>query len=164
MDKLIHSTHNHFGKQLIYVDVTKLKRQNITITWVICMILPICVFIYWLNDKRKMAYVCVFLLSALVLKWGFFYKNSAFFVNNPYLILDEQGLTIQTKSSSTQILWQDVAMIDCIFSTKKSYYYIETKDKREYQLDDTLLFGKINETIILLKRYAEHYGTVKFIY
>lgn len=55
-------------------------------------------------------------------------------------------------------------MIDCIFSTKKSYYYIETKDKREYQLDDTLLFGKINETIILLKRYAEHYGTVKFIY
>lgn len=104
MNEFSNFTQNEFGKQSIYLDVTKLKRQNITITWVICMILPICVFIYWLNDKRKMAYVCVFLLSALVLKWGFFYKNSAFFVNNPYLILDEQGLTIQTKSSSTQIL------------------------------------------------------------
>lgn len=164
MNELNHATHNHFGKQLIYVDVTKLKRQNIAITWTIGLILPICFIIFLLNDDRRMAYVCGVLVILLITAWVFFYKNSAFFIKNPYLILDEQGLTIQTKTASHQILWQDVAMIDQVLSTKENYYYIQTKDRREYRLHRDLLFGRIDEIIILLKRYTEHYGTVKFIY
>lgn len=164
MNKLDNAIQNHFGRQSIYIDVTKLKRQNITGTWVIGLILPICFIIFLLNDDRRMAYVCGVLVILLITIWVFFYKNSAFFINNPYLILDEQGLIIQTKTSSNQILWQDVVMIDQVLSTKENYYYIETKDKREYRLHRDLLFGRIDEIIILLKRYAEHYGTVKFIY
>lgn len=164
MNKLDNAIQNHFGRQSIYIDVTKLKRQNIAGTWVIGLILPICFIIFLLNDDRRMAYVCGVLVILLITIWVFFYKNSAFFINNPYLILDEQGLTIQTKTSSNQILWQDVVMIDQILSTKENYYYIETKDKREYRLHRDLLFERIDEIIVLLKRYAEHYGTVKFIY
>lgn len=164
MNKLDNAIQNHFGRQSIYIDVTKLKRQNITGTWVIGLILPICFIIFLLNDDRRMAYVCGVLVILLITIWVFFYKNSAFFINNPYLILDEQGLTIQTKTSSNQILWQDVVMIDQILSTKENYYYIETKDKREYRLHRDLLFERIDEIIVLLKRYTEHYGTVKFIY
>lgn len=164
MNKLDNAIQNHFGRQSIYIDVTKLKRQNITGTWVIGLILPICFIIFLLNDDRRMAYVCGVLVILLITIWVFFYKNSAFFINNPYLILDEQGLIIQTKTSSNQILWQDVVMIDQILSTKENYYYIETKDKREYRLHRDLLFERIDEIIVLLKRYAEHYGTVKFIY
>lgn len=164
MNKLDNAIQNHFGRQSIYIDVTKLKRQNITGTWVIGLILPICFIIFLLNDDRRMAYVCGILVILLITIWVFFYKNSAFFINNPYLILDEQGLIIQTKTSSNQILWQDVVMIDQILSTKENYYYIETKDKREYRLHRDLLFERIDEIIVLLKRYTEHYGTVKFIY
>lgn len=164
MNKLDNAIQNHFGRQSIYIDVTKLKRQNITGTWVIGLILPICFIVFLLNDDRRMAYVCGVLVILLITIWVFFYKNSAFFINNPYLILDEQGLTIQTKTSSNQILWQDVVMIDQILSTKENYYYIETKDKREYRLHRDLLFERIDEIIVLLKRYTEHYGTVKFIY
>lgn len=164
MNKLDNAIQNHFGRQSIYIDVTKLKRQNITGTWVIGLILPICFIIFLLNDDRRMAYVCGVLVILLITIWVFFYKNSAFFINNPYLILDEQGLIIQTKTSSNQILWQDVVMIDQVLSTKENYYYIETKDKREYRLHRDLLFERIDEIIVLLKRYAEHYGTVKFIY
>lgn len=164
MNKLDKAIQNHFGRQSIYIDVTKLKRQNITGTWVIGLILPICFIIFLLNDDRRMAYVCGVLVILLITMWVFFYKNSAFFINNPYLILDEQGLIIQTKTSSNQILWQDVVMIDQVLSTKENYYYIETKDKREYRLHRDLLFERIDEIIVLLKRYAEHYGTVKFIY
>lgn len=92
----------------------------------------------------------------------FYVPSCEIFQENPYLILDEIGLKIQSKHQTIFIEWQNVQMIDGGFNAP---CIIETKDNQWYELNQPLLNGRQNlDIILLLKRYAEYYGTIKFIH
>ncbi len=149
-------------KQLIFLDTKNLWRQAVVVSIVCLIVFIVLLFSYISSKEIKWLRACIGLLFALVAVWFFMYHHVKFFQENPYLILDEIGLKIQSKHQTIFIEWQNVQMIDGGFNAP---CIIETKDNQWHKLNQPLLNGRQNlDIILLLKRYAEYYGAIKFIH
>lgn len=147
----------------IFIDTATPKNYWLKFIVVLTIFLCICLVQFWLSSKYFLIWILpVAVLFELVTQY-LNKEKKAFFRQNPYMILDCEGVKIQTPSYNHYIKWKDVTEIDRKNNfNNPSYYYIFTN--QEYRIDEDLLSGIVQETIVLLKRYAEKYGNSRFIY
>ncbi|MFW2176334.1 MULTISPECIES: hypothetical protein [unclassified Moraxella] len=161
---------NDFGKRDIFFNLTNLKQATKKISIYLICFLVVVVSGLFIVEEAHFLLVFLFLMGliGLVGLWITYFNSQKNYQSIPYLMLDESGLTINENGKIHFIGWQDIAMIDMKISNTtnghKIYYAIETTHQ-EYVLNQNLLADKFDETIILIKRYAENYNSsLKFIY
>lgn len=159
-----------FGKREIFVNLTDMKRFTKRLSvYISCYLLVVGIGLFIVEEAH---FILAFLLLVGLIGLiglGVSYINSQKnYQSMPYLILDENGLTINENGDMQFISWQDVVMIDRKvnnLSGRRQVYDAINTANREYILNYGLLADKFDETIVLLKRYAEKYNSsLKFIY
>lgn len=147
----------------VFICVSKPNNFWLDFFLVLTIFALLCGIQYWLSREYFLIYILPITLGFVISNYFSARNYEKFFAQHPYLTLDAQGLTIQTPSSYHYIKWADVREIDLKLTVNSpSYHFIATT--QEYRIDRDLLGEKLQETIVLLKRYAEKYGTAKFIY
>jgi hypothetical protein len=159
-----------FGKREIFVNLTDMKRFTKRLSvYISCYLLVVGIGLFIVEEAD---FILAFLLLAgligLIGLWVSYINSQKNYQSMPYLILDENGLTINENGDMQFISWQDIVMIDRkvnnLSGRRKVYDAIDTAN-REYILNYGLLADKFDEIIVLLKRYAEKYNSsLKFIY
>lgn len=160
---------NDFDKRDIFVNLPYLKQATKRYSiYLICFLSLVLSGIIFVQEARFILWFLFFGgLIGFIGLWISFFKNQRNYQTIPHLILDENGLTINENGETQVIRWQEVVMIDSkvnnLSGRRKIYHAIDTAN-REYILNHALLADKFDETLVLLKCYAEKYGTAKFIY
>ena len=160
-----------FGKREIFVNLIGKKRFNKKLSIYIGCLLFIIFIGFFIVEKERWLLVFMFIIIfiGLIGLWIGYFNTAKIYQNKPYLVLNEMGVTINHTNHSTSILWQEIKNIDVNLHTivnnnRPRTHIIQKFNNEIFELNDDLIADKITETIILLKRYAEHYGTAKFIY
>lgn len=159
-----------FGKREIFVNLPDMKRFTKRLSiYISCYLLVVGIELF-IIDEAHFIFIFMFLagLGCLFSVWKSYFNTLKNYQNQPYLRLYEHGLIINDNGETSFISWQDVVMIDRkvnnLSGRRKVYDAIDTAN-REYILNYGLLADKFDETIVLLKRYAEKYNSsLKFIY
>lgn len=159
-----------FGKREIFVNLPDMKRFTKRLSvYISCYLLVVGIGLFIVEEAHfLLAFLLLVGLIGLIGLWVSYINSQKNYQSMPYLILDENGLTINENGDMQFISWQDVVMIDRkvnnLSGRRKVYDAIDTAN-REYILNYGLLADKFDETIVLLKRYAEKYNSsLKFIY
>ena len=162
---------NDFGKREIFVNLTGMKKFNKKLSiYILCLLLVISIGFFIVDEAQSLlAFLFSLVLFGLMMLWKSYFNNFKTYQDKPYLLLDEIGVTINHKNRHSLIRWQDIKNIDVNLSTivndnRPKHHIIQTLDNEIIELNDDLIADKLSETIVLLKHYAQHYGTAKFIY
>ena len=159
-----------FGKREIFVNLPDMKRFTKRLSvYISCYLLVVGIGLFIVKEAHfLLAFLLLVGLIGLIGLWVSYINSQKNYQSMPYLMLDENGLTINENGDIQFISWQDIVMIDMKINNTTNghnvYHSIDTAN-REYILNYGLLGGNFNETLILLKRYAEKYNSsLKFIY
>lgn len=153
-----------FGRREIFIDLTSAKKstQRISI-YLSIFLLIIAIGGFFIQPKERILFVFIFLmvLLGLIGLWIGYFNQVKRYQNQPYLVLDEIGVEIFSQNSTDYVRWVNIKDIDekrTNGQNPTSYYFIETD--RMIRLDNNMT----TNMIITLKRYAERYGTARFIF
>lgn len=148
-----------FGEREIFVDLIYLKKLRRYISLILGILLA--VFgsgMVFSQQGSAFRFLAILVTFGLIINWFVYYYTFKYYKFRPYLILNKETLMINDYGKKINFNWKDVLTID----QRKNVYFIQTA--QHYFLSNYLLSGKVAEIVILLKRYAEKYGTAKFIY
>lgn len=160
-----------FGKREIFVNLAGKESANKKLSiYIGCLLFSISIGFFIVEEARwLLAFMFFIIFIGLVGLWIGYFKTAKIYQNKPYLVLNETGLIINHANNSISILWREIKNIDVNLHTivndnRPRYHIIQNLNDEIFELNDDLIADKLTETIVLLKRYAEHYGTAKFIY
>ena len=151
-------------RQEIFINSTELRRHTQRVTALMIIFIGICIYGFFAvpyKERILIIFISGVGIIGLITFWLTHAKKIKHYLNQPYLILDELCIQILDREFTQTVNWRDVQNIDFHQGTRHSpsYYFIETN--KIYRLDNDLITKDI---IVTLKRYAEKYGTAKFIY
>lgn len=149
-------------KQALFVDLNNIKKINQRISvYILFALIALLLILFTIGESKKGFAIFVFLVAicGVIGLWLSYFTKYKLYKNQPYIVLDDVGITIFNQNKTEIAKWQDIQAFDLYSQTRDVHYFIQAITY--IRLDNGLMNA---EMITTLKYAIQEHTSLKFIF